>query len=451
MSDSPTISLCMIAKDEESFIGDCISSVLPIINQVVLVDTGSTDKTIEIAKNLGAEVYYQDWQNDFSVARNVSLQYATSDWILVLDSDEVIYSEDLPEIKRMCSESGVVWELTQRHYTNDVRLSDFMPCSGQFPKLEKSFKGYFESGLVRLFPNWEGLHYRAPIHELVEFCLAERPEFKIKKAKPRIHHYGHTKKDDSKKKKGNLYTSLGQSKTTIQPHDWKNFFELAVEHNNNLRYSESAEAFRKAIELNPTYLSSFVNLGYVYCELGQYDEAAQILESALLLDPRAEEAYCNLGVVYLRQDKLDLAEVNLRKAVTLKPFYVNALYNLSIVFIKKNRLTSGYLCLSKILEFIPEDIRSLRSIASLHLESKNYSQALFYITKAFFISPEDEELRVDLMRTVKMQPKTTDTLFAFQSIKNSLNVNQNAETSSAKLSRQLELEIDNITVFLFNS
>ena len=249
----------------------------------------------------------------------------------------------------------------------------------------------------------------------------------------------------------NLSESLGESKTSIQPNDWKSFFELAVEHNNNLRYAESAEAFRKAIELNPSYLSSFVNLGYVCCELGQYAEAAQILEKALILDSRAEEAYCNLGVVYLRQDKLDLAETSLRKAVTLKPFYVNALYNLSIVFIKKNRLTSGYLCLAKILEFIPEDIRSLRSIASLHLESKNYPQALFFIMKAFFISTEDEELRVDLMRTLKMQPKTIDTLFAFQSLRTSLNANQNAETSSCKLSRQLELEIDNITVSLFNS
>lgn len=85
---SPTISLCMIARNEESFIEDCLRSVQGVCHELILVDTGSTDRTQEIAKALGARVVETPWTDDFAAARNVGVELATGTHILVLDADE---------------------------------------------------------------------------------------------------------------------------------------------------------------------------------------------------------------------------------------------------------------------------------------------------------------------------------------------------------------------------
>ena len=90
MTKTPTLSLCMIAKNEEQWIGQAIESVKGLVHEVILVDTGSTDATVEIAKGLGAKVFFRAWDDDFSAPRNLSIQLACGDWILVLDGHAAI-------------------------------------------------------------------------------------------------------------------------------------------------------------------------------------------------------------------------------------------------------------------------------------------------------------------------------------------------------------------------
>ena len=82
------VSLCMIVKNEENYLPNCLNSIKDIVDEIIVVDTGSTDKTVDIAKSFGAKVYYFPWRNNFSEARNESLKYATKDWILILDADD---------------------------------------------------------------------------------------------------------------------------------------------------------------------------------------------------------------------------------------------------------------------------------------------------------------------------------------------------------------------------
>lgn len=85
-----SLSLCMIVKNEESKIEKCLKSVSGLVDEMIVVDTGSTDKTKSIAEQLGAKIFDYQWGHDFSAARNYSLEKATKDWIIVLDADEYL-------------------------------------------------------------------------------------------------------------------------------------------------------------------------------------------------------------------------------------------------------------------------------------------------------------------------------------------------------------------------
>ncbi|MBC7084270.1 MAG: glycosyltransferase [Firmicutes bacterium] len=93
------ISLCMIVKNEEEFLPGCLDSVKGVVDEIIIVDTGSTDRTVEIARQYGAKVYHYEWNDDFAAARNESLKHATCGWILVLDADERLEPGSGPLLK----------------------------------------------------------------------------------------------------------------------------------------------------------------------------------------------------------------------------------------------------------------------------------------------------------------------------------------------------------------
>src|SRR4030066_756382 len=97
----PTISACMIVKNEEKFLAQCLKSIKDAVDEIIIVDTGSTDNTVEIAQSFGAKVYHHPWRNSFSEARNHSLSYATCDWILQIDADEALEQSDIPLLHKL--------------------------------------------------------------------------------------------------------------------------------------------------------------------------------------------------------------------------------------------------------------------------------------------------------------------------------------------------------------
>ena len=96
-----TISLCMIVKNEEDTLARCLRSVHDIVDEIIIVDTGSTDKTKEIARDFTSKIYDFEWIDDFSAARNYSFSKATMDYILWLDADDVILPNDKKKLKKL--------------------------------------------------------------------------------------------------------------------------------------------------------------------------------------------------------------------------------------------------------------------------------------------------------------------------------------------------------------
>ena len=88
MTKQESVSLCMIVKDEEKVIQACLDSIRHLVDEIIVVDTGSSDNTVKLATQAGAKVCSYTWKGNFAEARNFALEHASGSWILVLDADE---------------------------------------------------------------------------------------------------------------------------------------------------------------------------------------------------------------------------------------------------------------------------------------------------------------------------------------------------------------------------
>ena len=100
MSKIP-VSVCIIAKNEEKYIDECLKRLEPYGFEIVVTDTGSTDQTVEIAKKYTDKVFAFEWINDFSAARNFCVSHSSNNWILTLDCDEYVHSIDVSSLRRI--------------------------------------------------------------------------------------------------------------------------------------------------------------------------------------------------------------------------------------------------------------------------------------------------------------------------------------------------------------
>ena len=170
-----TLSVCMIVKNEEEFLAGCLDSVKAIADEIVIVDTGSEDKTIEIAESYGARVYHHPWEGDLSKARNQSLEYAIYDWIMIIDGDEELDQADIPVAKMLMENSDF----------------DGLSCwtlSANGPD------GTAAHPLPRFFRNGKG-HYKGIIHNQ---CVIHG---RVVPALIRFHHHGYNLSPEKMMKK----------------------------------------------------------------------------------------------------------------------------------------------------------------------------------------------------------------------------------------------------------
>lgn len=116
-----TLSLCMIVKDEEAMLGRSLAAVRAAVDEIIVVDTGSADRTVQIAREHGARVLHHEWTGDFAAARNVSFEAATGDWVMYLDADEVLVEEDVEALRAL---TGRTWReafyLVEVNHTGDL-------------------------------------------------------------------------------------------------------------------------------------------------------------------------------------------------------------------------------------------------------------------------------------------------------------------------------------------
>lgn len=140
-----TISLCMIVKNEEDVIARCLNSVKDIVDEIIIVDTGSTDNTKEIVKDFTNKVFDFNWINDFSAARNYSFSKATMDYILWLDADDVILEEDRIKFKQLKESLDPAVDIVMMKYNvgfDDQGNPNFSFFRGRLSKRSRNYLWY---------------------------------------------------------------------------------------------------------------------------------------------------------------------------------------------------------------------------------------------------------------------------------------------------------------------
>ena len=218
------ISLCMIVKNEEQFLEQALRSVKHLVDEIVIVDTGSTDQTKEIARRFTSHLFEYAWSDNFSVARNFSLSKATQDWILVLDADEIVAVADHPRILSLIQQTDTPgFSFVQVSYTADPSVAGYLPVL-QKTSYTKHFPGYIAVNMIRLFRNHLDIYFEGAVHETVEYRLAAVGA--VVKTDIPIHHYQFEKGEDVLREKQLHYLALHEQHLSTYPNQAKAYRDM---------------------------------------------------------------------------------------------------------------------------------------------------------------------------------------------------------------------------------
>ncbi|WP_338707272.1 tetratricopeptide repeat-containing glycosyltransferase family 2 protein [Paenibacillus amylolyticus] len=302
------ISLCMIVKNEEELLPHCLASVQGAVDEIIVVDTGSSDRSAEIAQQYGALVVGFEWCEDFAAARNAGLERASGDWILFLDADEALDRAAREQIRSWTLVSG---------------------CDGLFLNIH-NYTGTGQQGVtvnpvLRLFRNAPEHRFEGRIHEQIAAAICRRnPEAAFHVTDMVIHHYGYQTAIVERKDKVNRNVRLLQQAVEEEPDQPFHHYNLGVEY---LRVGEAERALETfgvaRMGIDPA-VTSYAHLLFKYevrClqHLNRWQEALDRIDAALELFPEYTDLMHHRGVCADALGDADRAEYSLREAVRMGP------------------------------------------------------------------------------------------------------------------------------------
>lgn len=322
----PSLALCMMVKNEAKNLARCINSVKKIVDEIVIVDTGSTDSTSEIARQLGARVYHFKWVDDYSAARNFSFGKVQSDWILLLDADETIAEKDMEKLRGLIEQEGLdenilAFDLIQRNYTNAAGQRGWVSSKDDAYEESRNAYGFCPRLMTRLFRNDKRILATDPAHDSVKPAILKIG--RVVETDIPIHHFG---KENIEKTRNYISLAKKQFKD--------NFFQAyqigAQLHEIN-ELDEAVSWLEKSVKLNPLFFLPYLELGIIYLKKNNITKAKEMLEKASSY-AEDESVYNHLGIVYAELKDFDRAISNFKKAVSLNYKNADIHFNLGLTY-----------------------------------------------------------------------------------------------------------------------
>lgn len=377
-----SLSFCMIVKNEEAALPNCLASVRDVVDQIVVLDTGSTDRTVAIAQEFGASVHAFEWCNDFSTARNAALKYVQGDWVLVLDADETLVPNIVPSLKQaICSSQHLLINLVRQEigaaqspYSMVSRLFRNHPDI-YFTRPYHAMVDDSIDDLLRRQPDWQ-IGYLPDVAILHDGYQASMIASRNKVAKARSTMEGFLAKNPHDSygcsKLGALYIQVGETQKGLQL--LKRGLQLAQADSipnaailYELHYhlgstfaelgdlSQAEQHYQIATQqgiLPKLKLGAINNLGSLRKDKGDLLSAKKLYEQALDIDPTLAIAHNNLGMTLRAMGQFRDAIVHYQTAIALQSDYAEAHQNLAVVLLKVGN--------------VPDSLAAFRRAIALH-------------------------------------------------------------------------------------
>jgi glycosyltransferase involved in cell wall biosynthesis len=287
MTRNIKLSICMIVKNEEKNLPRCLESIKNLVNkedvELIIVDTGSTDKTVEIARKYTDKVYYHEWNHNFSDMRNKSISYANGEWIFILDADEEVEDERKIELLLKSRELN-------KYNTVIIREKNY---------LTHSKEKYVIHRTERFFRN-DGFRYEGSVHN--------QPKFKspvLYVTDIWLHHYGYNNDDkELMEKKFKRTSELLKKEIEKDPNNIYYHFQLARTYSMHGDLHLGHEEIRTAYNILKSKEDKVLSKKYIYVfneharisfELGLYEETAELCREALAINTNYIDLYYYLG------------------------------------------------------------------------------------------------------------------------------------------------------------
>lgn len=352
-----TLSLCMIVKDEEDTLENCLSSCYTLFDEINITDTGSLDKTKEIAQKYTNNIYDFKWEDDFAKARNFSFSKATKDYIMWLDADDIILKEDLKKLQKL-----------KQNLTYDI---DMVMLKYNMSSSENSLS-YFRE---RIFKKEKNYKWVSPIHEVIV------PSGNVKYVDNIAITHNKLHNTDSKR---NLRIFKKMKKDNII-FDARQTFYFARELYYAKRYDEAILEYTKFLNMKDAWtenvISAYIDLHYIYLEKSDIDKATNCLLYTFKYDIPRAEICCHLASIFMQNAKYNMAIHWYKEALKCK-------YDIS----------SGGFFNKDYYDFVP-----YIQLCVCYYNIGDISKAIYYNDKAGSIKPNNNSYlsNVQLFKTLK--------------------------------------------------
>jgi len=390
---SPTLSLCMIVKDEEEHLPNALNSIKDAVDEIIIVDTGSTDNTIEIARSFGAKVYHYEWNNDFASARNEALKYATCDWILSMDADDEMNADDIRRLKEVLSETDA--------------LGFAIPIFSEIYDRQTNMKNTTVNYLVRIFKNDPQIRFSRRIHEFVDQSIYDIGG-KIEILEIPVFHRGYIDVEILNKKlernKRLLEVALEEN-----PEDHSLLVYMGKTYMEENELDKAEEYYRRAINIvetsNKRYASLFflqtayIDLGNLLVQKERFEEAIEYFNKAIAIDPNFPDTYYHIGMAYYNKGRFEEAynmfrkvfEVNIEKS-TAKISHLGIRGELTLSMLQATTLQLGIYREAitygkKVLDINPKNAVVLNNMGIAYIGLGEKELGREYFEKALLVSP----------------------------------------------------------------
>lgn len=292
-----TISLCMIVKNEEEVLGRCLDSIKGLVDEIIIVDTGSEDQTKEIASRYTDKIYDFEWTDDFSKARNFSFSKGTKDYLMWLDADDVILKDQKKKFLKF-----------KKSLTDDIDIVMFKYNVG-FDNAGNVTLSYFRE---RLFKRINQYQWEDRVHEFVP------PMGKIVEEEIFVTHQ--KLKAGDPKRNLHIYRKMQEENVPMTP---RNLFYFSRELRDNGESEEAIEYYTKFLDTGQAWvedaISACVELAACYGSVGNENMRVQSILRSFVYDKPRARVCCEMGQYFLDKMDYDKAIYWYKLALTIEP------------------------------------------------------------------------------------------------------------------------------------